>query len=78
MATINKFKRKLKKCYNLHAELSLELQALSIMATEALGFNVVADMCRGAEIEFRESEDGVVSDCFSTIREEVIIEALKK
>lgn len=78
MVTKNRFNRQLKKCYDLYAELSGALQVLSIMATEALGVNVVADICEGAEIEFRESEYDVMSDCFSTILEEDVIKALKK
>lgn len=52
------------------------LEELSILASEAYGEDLRADLCNGGEIEFRTSNDpdGLNSDCF--IRLEDIINRL--
>ena len=47
-------------CLRLNIRLSNKLQELSLAVSERLGYDVVADMCKGGEIEFRRIlEDGV-------------------
>jgi hypothetical protein len=48
------------KALSLSIELSNKLQELARAASERLGYDVVADLCNGGEIEFRRvMEDGV-------------------
>jgi hypothetical protein len=47
-------------CLRLSIRLSNKLQDLSLAVSERLGYDVVADICKGGEIEFRRIlEDGV-------------------
>ncbi len=47
-------------CLRLSNRLSNKLQELAHAASERLGYDVVADLCKGGEIEFRRiMEDGV-------------------
>lgn len=47
------------------------LEDLSILASEAYGEDLVANLCNGGEIEFRTSNDpdGLNSDCFIRIED---------
>lgn len=60
------------------AQLSYKLGRLSNLATDALGFNVQADLCGGGEIEFRCVDDRGYVDAFSTITMEDIIRKIEK
>ena len=58
---------------SLSIELSSTLQKLAHVASERLGYDVVADLCNGAEIEFRRITDDGVADSDSCIRLEEIL-----
>lgn len=55
------------KVLSLSIELSNKLQALARAASERLGYDVVADLCNGAEIEFRRVMDDGMPDTDSCI-----------
>ena len=59
---------------NAENKLLGEAQKLSRIASEYLGYEVVAVLCAGSEIEFRRVMKDGISDSFSTIRLEDIIE----
>ena len=63
-------------CLNDANRLYCSLQQLAIAASEVLGYEVVADICEGEEIEFRRVAEDGVADAFSCIRMEEIIERL--
>ena len=63
-------------CLNAANRLSCSLQRLAIAASEVLGYEVVADICEGEEIEFRRVAEDGVADAFSCIRMEEIIDLL--
>ena len=66
------------KIYKFSNELTCALNILGSKASEVLGYDVVADLCGGGEIEFRKkSEEGYV-DADSYIRMEDVIKRLKK
>ena len=52
---------------SLNIDLSNKLQMLARAASERLGYDVVADLCNGAEIEFRRIMDDGVPDTDSCI-----------
>lgn len=58
---------------SLSIDLSSKLQELARVASERLGYDVVADLCNGAEIEFRTIKDDGVADSDSCIRLEDIL-----
>jgi len=51
---------------------------LGKIASEILGFEVIADNCSGNEIEFRKVLNDGVPDSYSTIRLEEIIDIMNK
>lgn len=53
--------------------LSSKLQELASAASERLGYEVVADLCKGGEIEFRRVMDDGVADTDSCIRLEDVL-----
>ena len=61
------------KVLSLNIELSSKLQVLAHAASERLGYDVVADLCNGAEIEFRRIMDDGVPDTNSCILLEDIL-----
>lgn len=58
----------------LSISLSSKLQELARAASERLGYEVVADLCNGGEIEFRRVMEDGVPDTDSCIRIEDILE----
>lgn len=61
------------KALSLSIALSNKLQELARAASERLGDDVVADLCNGAEIEFRKVMDDGVPDTNSCILLEDIL-----
>ena len=61
------------KVLSLSNELSCELQELAHAASERLGYDVVADLCTGGEIEFRRVMGDGVPDTDSCILLEDIL-----
>ena len=57
----------------LSIDLSSKLQKLARAASERLGYDVVVDLCNGAEIEFRVIKEDGVADSDSCIRLEDIL-----
>ncbi len=57
----------------LNIDLSNKLQKLASAASERLGYDVVADLCNGAEIEFRRIMDDGVPDTDSCILLEEVL-----
>jgi len=55
------------KVLSLNIDLSNKLQDLARAASERLGYDVVADLCNGGEIEFRRIMDDGVPDTDSCI-----------
>ena len=66
------------KCFSCKNALNEALSNLAIAASEVLGYEVVADLCNGSEIEFRTIADDGVADSNSCIRMEDILVELKK
>ena len=64
------------RCYRISSELSGALANLSSAASEVLGYDVIADLCGGGEIEFRMIDQYDVPDDFSCIRIEDVINKL--
>lgn len=58
---------------SLNNNLFCKLQELAIAASKRLGYNVVADLCNGSEIEFRIIKEDGVADSNSCIRLEDIL-----
>lgn len=58
---------------SLNIDLSSKLQELAIAASARLGYDVVADLYNGGEIEFRRIMDDGVADSDSCIRLEDIL-----
>ena len=58
---------------SLNIDLSSKLQELARAASARLGYDVVADLCNGAEIEFRRIMDDGVPDTDSCILLEDIL-----
>lgn len=61
------------KVLSLNIDLSSKLQELARAASKRLGYDVVADLCNGGEIEFRRIMDDGVSDADSCILLEDIL-----
>lgn len=55
------------KVLSLSIDLSSKLQELARAASARLGYDVVADLCNGSEIEFRRIMDDDVPDADSCI-----------
>lgn len=66
------------KCFSCENALNKALSNLAVAASEVLGYEVVADICHGSEIEFRTITDNDVPDSNSCIRMEDILAELKK
>lgn len=64
------------KALSLNNDLSAKLQELASVASVILGYDVVADLCHGAEIEFRRIMDDGVPDTNSCILFEDILDIL--
>ena len=60
------------KALSLSIELSNTLQELGRVASERLGYEVIADLCNGGEIELRRLMDDGVAEHDSCIRLEEI------
>lgn len=58
---------------SLNIDMSNKLQELARAASERLGYDVVADLCTGAEIEFRRIMDDGVPDTESCLLLEDIL-----
>lgn len=58
----------------LSISLSSKLQELARAASDRLGYDVVADLCNGGEIEFRRVMEDGVPDTESCIRIEDVLE----
>lgn len=58
---------------SLNIDLSNKLQELARAASERLGYDVIADLCNGSEIEFRVIKYDDVADTDSCIRLEDIL-----
>ena len=65
-----------KKALDTFIQLQSALGQLGAAASDILGYEVVADLCNGEEIEFREVCDNGVADTFSCIRIEEIIDKI--
>lgn len=61
------------KVLSLNIDLSNKLQKLAHAASERIGYDVIADLCNGAEIEFRRIMDDGVPDTDSCILLEDIL-----
>ena len=61
------------KALSLNIDLSNKLQELARAASERLGYDVVADLCTGSEIEFRRVMGDGVPDTDSCILLEDIL-----
>jgi hypothetical protein len=80
MITKRKILRAEQLCYAYSNSLTGALEVLASMASEVLGYEVVADICNGEEIEFRTVMDDSVANVANSdvaIRMEDIIEKLK-
>ena len=53
MSQKSELKRQVERVYNAENKLSIALQELSLIASEIYGEELQADLCDGAEIEFR-------------------------
>lgn len=72
------YEMQLKKCNKAIQNLSEELQRLSEMASNILGYNVVAMCCSDAEIELRPSTDGYNAEIEDIpMRPEDVLENIK-
>lgn len=61
------------KVLSLNSDLVGKLGELASAASERLGYDVVADLCSGCEIEFRRVMDDGLPDSYSCIRIEEIL-----
>lgn len=72
------YEMQLNKCYKAIRNLSEELQRLSNMASDVLGYNVVAMCCSDGEIELRPSTDGYITEIEDIpMRPEDVLEKIK-
>ena len=71
-------KRLEQKVYDYEAKANGALAELANAATQILGYEVVADLCHGSEIEFRIIDDNGRPDSDSCIRMEEVIEKIKE
>ena len=69
----NRLKEQYALVLNCSNELSHQLGYLGKLASEALGYDVVADYCHGGEIEFRRVMEDGVADSDDTVRLEEIL-----
>lgn len=74
---IRELKRLEKKVYDYESKLNGSLEGLAIAASLVLGYEVVADLCHGNEIEFRVYGDNDVPDTDSCIKMEEVIAKIK-
>ena len=74
--TEHQLRRLQDKCLQKSSELTGALGLLGSAASEILGYEVVADICNGEEIEFREVDDYGVADADSTIYIEELIDII--
>ena len=74
----NKLIKLQNKCFSCECALNKALSNLATAASEVLGYEVVADLCGGSEIEFRTITDNGVADSNSCIRIEDVLAELKK
>ena len=58
---------------SISVDLTSKLQVLARVASERLGYDVVADLCNGEEIEFRRIMDDGIPDADSCILLEGIL-----
>lgn len=77
MITKKKILRAEQLCYNYSNSLTSALEVLASMASEVLGYEVVADICNGNEIEFRTIINDSVANNDVAIRIGDIIDKLK-
>lgn len=77
MITKKKLLRTEQQCYDYSNGLKCELEKLARMASEVLGFKVIADICNGEEIEFRAIMSNDVANVDIAIRMEDIIKILQ-
>ena len=77
MITKKKILRAEQLCYNYSNSLTSALEVLASMASEVLGYEVVADICNGNEIEFRTIINDSVANNDVAIRIGDIIGKLK-
>jgi len=74
--TEKKLKSLERKCYEAESKLNHALADLANAASEILGFEVIADICNGSEIEFRQVDKFGSVDDFDCIRMEGILSKL--
>lgn len=77
MATIRELSRIEDRVYRYSSSLTGELEKLGNIASKILGFEVIADICGGEEIEFREVGKGGYVNDFTCLRMEDVITKLK-
>ena len=65
------------KVYDYESKLRGSLEELARAVSPVLGYDVVADLCQGQEIEFRVNGDDDVPDSDSCIRMEDVIALIK-
>lgn len=78
MVTIRELSRIEDRVYRYSSSLTGELEKLGNIASKILGFEVIADICGGEEIEFREVGKGDYVKDFSCLRMEDVIAELKR
>lgn len=78
MTTVKQLSIIEQRIYKCSSELTGELEILGNIASEILGFEVIADICGGAEIEFRKVGKDGFYDAFSCIRMEDLMVKLKE
>ena len=78
MITIKELSRIEDRVYRYSSSLTGELEKLGNIASKILGFEVIADICGGEEIEFREVEKGDCVKDFTCLRMEDVIAELKR
>lgn len=78
MITIKELSRIEDRVYRYSSSLTGELEKLGNIASKILGFEVIADICGGEEIEFREVGKGDYVKDFTCLRMEDVIAELKR
>lgn len=76
MVTNNDFLKALNAARKAENTLNAKLGVLALLASEILGYEVVADLCSEANIEFRRVEKDGVAD-FDNIRIEDVLSKIK-
>lgn len=74
---VRELKRLEQKVYEYENKLRGSLEELAIVASLVLGYEVVADLCPGSEIEFRVYGNNDVPDTESCIKMEEVIAKIK-